>query len=227
MRKRKSDKFIRKNNNHGTTLVEMIVCFALLAIFMVCTSIIISSVIMMYYNIKGEIYSREVSDIVMEKIESELDGTKYFEEMDGPNPSISNDNNSISLCDRTDTYVKLCLDSSENNRGFLVHYYEIIYTIEGDKDDISRKETDWSFDSSVYNGFEIKEVKFYAGGTPADSSVLGEYGLNTVNMEDYSNNVVLVLMTMESEKYGTYHFYRFVRMYDLPEDYSWSEGTTS
>ena len=41
------------NKDTGFTLVELIVCFALLGIFMVCAMLIISSVMGIYYHAKG------------------------------------------------------------------------------------------------------------------------------------------------------------------------------
>ena len=94
-----------KKDNQGSTLVEMIVCFALLGIFMACAAALITSITSIYYTIKGEIYSREVSDIVMTKIVSEIDGAMYFEKLPTANPTISEDHKSIAFSDKTDTRV--------------------------------------------------------------------------------------------------------------------------
>lgn len=206
-------------NNQGTTFVEMIVCFALLAIFLACAAALISNITMIYYNIKGEIYSREVSDIVMEKIVSEVDGAEYFRPTStsvGTNPKVSTDHKSIDLFDKTDTSVSV---SAKNNK-LVIHYYPIVYKVNGADDDIlSREATDWYFDDSVYNGFEISELSFYQGGATASSPSSNEakkYGLSGLDMSNYGSNIILVLLKMDSERYGEFYFYRFVKMYNIP-----------
>lgn len=194
-------------DNHGTTLVEMIVSFALLSIFLMCAAMIISTISMMYYNIKGEIYSREVSDIILEKITSELDGAIYYD-YESDNPIITDGNSTITLCDKTNTKVSLKMDTSELKNGLVVNYHEIEYRQNGflSKKN-SRKATDWYFDKNMYNGFEIKELKFYGGGTGSMSS--------------YGGNIVLVQLKIQSKKYGEYTYNKYVKMYNLPDNYVW------
>ena len=220
------------SNNRGTTLVEMIVSFALLAIFLLSASMMITSISTMYYNIKGEIYSRQVSDIVMEKIASEIDGAKYFEpvspgegedeeeEAESPNPTVSDDNKSIKLYDKTNTKVSLYRDESAADKGLVVHYDTILYMESGFKNTHKSKEaTDWYFDEKMYNGFKIKELKFYNCGEGATLSTgdANAYGLSGVDLSAYGKNVILVLLKTESERYGEYKYFRFVKMYNVPE----------
>ena len=210
-------------NNRGTTLIEMIVCFALMGIFIAAAAAIIASITALYYNIKGEIYSREVSDIVLEKVASELDGAEYFKTafMGGVNPQII-DNESIELFDKTDTYVNIGLDE---NKGIYVYYHGINATEDKDR----RNNTYWYFDEKMYNGFNITDMKFYGCGEATTDINFGSsveastYGLSGVNLEDYDGNVVLVLLQLHSGRYGDYTYYRFVRMYNVPSDYQWPE----
>ena len=213
-----------KKDNRGTTFVEMIVCFALLAIFLVCASSLISTITSFYYNIKGEIYSREVSDIVIGKISSEIDGAETFinSSYSGVEPSISADHKTIELYDKTDTYVKLFYDSApDSKKGLVVQYQGYTHTNNGKEDkENSRKATDWYFDESVYNGFKITDLLFYQGGDSAASPSVDDakkYGLTGIDMTNYDRNVVLVLLKMDSDRYGEYYFYRFVKMYNIPE----------
>ena len=78
MKKANCEKRIGKplTGNAGTTLVEMIVCFALLAIFVTAAASIIASTTNLYYQVKGETYSGQVSDILTEKIASTVEGAK-------------------------------------------------------------------------------------------------------------------------------------------------------
>ena len=205
--------YLKKNSNRGTTMVEMIVCFALLAIFMTCATMILSIIVNMYFGVRGEIYSKEVSDIVMQKISSEIDGAKYYPDIENDNPQISSDHKSISLYDRTDTRVKL---SNDNNKGLVVHYDDI--TVNGSTlHDDSREQTDWYFNDAVYKGFKVVDISFYQGGDIiTDPNIdLKDYGLSGLSMSNYDDNIVLVLMKMNSGKYGDYYYYRFVKMYNV------------
>lgn len=206
---------IRLKDNHGTTFVEMIVCFALLSIFMVCAATIISSITMMYYNIKGEIYARQVSDIVLEKIASEIDGAQYSEKNSSMVPAIE-DHNKITLYDKTDTQVSLYNGTGEDSdKGLIIDYHEIKYIENGvENTDYSRVQTKWFFEKSLYNGFEIKEIKFYSGGDTIDSADSSKYGVS--DMSGYDDNVILVLVELEHDKYGVYTYHRFIKMYNVP-----------
>ena len=204
-------------NNHGSTLIEMIVCFALLAIFMVCASMIISTITAMYYEIKGEIYSREVSDIVMEKIASEIDGAEYHEGLGAAsnNATISGDNKTITLYDKTGTKVSL---TSSEDKGIIIKYHAYTYRMNGNKvEDKSRDETDWYFDKAMYNGFIVKDIQFYKGGASStiDPDIADDYNISS-DLSSYGEEIILVLLKMESDRYGTYYYHRFIRMYNAP-----------
>ena len=75
----KESLFKRKPNkeNKGTTLVEMIVSFTLLAIFVSASVIVIANVTTLYYRVRGENYARQIGDIVTNKIASEVSGAEY------------------------------------------------------------------------------------------------------------------------------------------------------
>jgi len=203
---------IRKGNG-GTTLIEMIVCFALLGIFMACASMIIASITSIYYNIQGETFSNQVSDIIMEKIESEIDGAKYF----GVNAEVANpqikDNSSVSLYDKTYTRVTL----GKKDKHLVVKYSPIIYTV----DDVTKAkdtlaETEWMFDEAMYKGFMIEELYFYKKGDTIDGDIKNNFGLASDNLTSYGDNVILVLLHLKSDRYGDYYYHRFVKMYNVP-----------
>ena len=200
-------------NNAGSTLVEMVVCFALLGIFMACASTLIAGIANIYYDVQGETFERQVADIVMGKIESEIDGALFFEE-NSKNPSISN-NNSISLYDKTYTYVTLC---RSDDKKLQVKYSAIVYENEGVLDTTkSLNATTWQFDDSVYKGFMIEELYFYKKGDTIDSTVKTNFGLSDNNLDAYGDDVVLVLLHLKSDRYGDYYNKRYVKMYNVPE----------
>ena len=224
----KSVKNIVKNrifkNNRGTTLVEMIVCFALMGIFMAAAAAIISSITGLYYNIKGEIYSREVSDIVMEKITSEIDGAEYYatEKPNSSNPVVADNHKNIDLFDKTGTHVMVGLDDVGK---FRIYYYPIEVSVNGEKDyKYSRDETSWYFDEKMYNGFRLEDLSIYSCGESAsilDSELASKCGIAGTDLKAYDGNVVLVLMKLNSGRYGEYYYYKYIRLYNLPKDYPW------
>ena len=203
-----------QNTNKGTTLVEMIVCFALMAIFVSAAAAIIASVTNMYYQIKGETYGRQISDIVIQRIVGEVEGAKIIR--GGQEPKIDINYSSISLCNRTDTNTKVYSEGNE----LLIDYQG--YTNKTG----TRKSTTWKFDERVYYGYEVEELLFISGediGTTSTEGIkthLQNYGLDADNLS-YDSNIVLILLTLKSGKYGTYRTVRPVKMYNIPENYSW------
>ena len=58
MKKKTGNNQIALFNNQGTTLVEMLVCFVLLAIFLVAAFSIITHIASLYFQVKGETYGK-------------------------------------------------------------------------------------------------------------------------------------------------------------------------
>ena len=212
---------IQKKNN-GSTMVEMVVTFALLSIFMVSAAVIIGTVTNLFYRIKAETYAKQVSDIVLEKVTSEIEGAKYNSKTESLNPKILNEADvesdygvAIELSDKTDTRIRISADvktdSNPESDGLIIHYF----AIERVKDSESFESVDWKFNSSVYNGFSISELTFVRGDKLKDYSGKTAYGLTSNG--DYGKNVIVVLLHLNSDRYGDYYTYRFVKMYNVPE----------
>ena len=102
-------RIVRILNNKGTTLVEMIVCFILLGIYMTAARSIILLITNNYFVTTGETNAKQVMDIVMEKVSSEIEGSKYRDKdvvnnfaIDGDSTKISG--NTATMYDKTDTW---------------------------------------------------------------------------------------------------------------------------
>lgn len=194
------------NRNKGTTLIEMIVSFALLAIFLVSAATIISTIVNMYYNVKAETYSKQVSDIVLEKIVSEIEGAR-FDESGNDDPVISDDNKMITLYDKTNTKVSVY---AAENKMLEIKYYGF----ENAEENITRDSTIWRFDKNVYNGYSISNLKFVQGNK-LDS--FGEKSLyNMPQNLNYDSDIVVVFLQLNNPKYGNYYTYRVVKMFNAP-----------
>ena len=162
-----------------------------------------------------------------------MDGAKYYDGVgySSPNPCITNsstepDYNSIDLDDKTDTHVVVGVKSKK----LVVHYTSIDVIPENPNDDpYTLSGTDWMFDDEVYNGFTIENM--YIVPACKLSSASTDYGVNPadygVSSGAYPNNIVVVLLHIRSSKYGDYYTYRFVKMYNVSETYSWTEENTN
>ena len=213
-------KFLRKrklntNKNKGMTLVEMIVCFALLSIFVTVSTLVISNVITLYYRVRGESYARQVGDIVAKKITSELSGAEYANDssidpiIEKKNPNDETvDGNVITVVDSTDTKISMYAQD-----GILKIYYHKI-TDENDSDN-NREPVIWTFDKKMYNGYQIDSLDFAQACSSKNTALATKYDVTATT--DYPTNVIVVYMKLSSPKYGKFTVVRYVKMYNAPE----------
>ena len=228
--------------------MELIVCFALMGIFMSAAAVVISNVTNIYYDVKGETYARQVSDIVMKRIAGEIEGANVNLEKTGSYPviyrsskDISMNNRSgekIELYDRTDTLVQIYGED-----GLLKIRYLPINPDLDSSDPDHFDETIWTYDEKMYLGFTVKEIRFVpAQQNDIDSmrktdqgdqyqQTFDEMAGREVDLE-YPVNVIGVYLTLHSPKYGDFYSYRYMRMYNIdPKNaeqagLSWSTGDT-
>ena len=75
---KKLKKLFRKfhNKNQGLTLVEMIVTFMLIGLFMIAASKVIANTVSVYYTAKGTANGMQVSSIIASKIRGEIEGAR-------------------------------------------------------------------------------------------------------------------------------------------------------
>ncbi len=225
----------RQKKNKGSTLIELIVCFALLGIFMSAAAVVIANVTNVYYDVKGHTYGRQVADILMSKICGEIESAKLsstdsFEQpiiFQSPDDSIAGSRSGfkIDLYDRTDTHLQIYAEDG----ALKIRYLEINPPKKDKADDEDYKkghfdETIWTFDEAVYMGYTIKSLRF----VPANQGVAGENkienklenaaGKAEAAGNDYPGNVVGVYLTLESPRYGEFFYYRYVKMYNMSDE---------
>lgn len=221
--------FNKLNNNKGTTLIEMIVSFTLLAIFVSASVVIISNVTNLYYHVRGENYARQVGDIVANKISAEISGAQYSlnsseanlqiyteSELKAKYPdftdSFSDNSNSVTLYDRTNTKVTIYASD-----GILNIFYHG-FTDEKDTDN-SREQLKWTFDKNMYNGYELEAMEFAYANTPQNEQLASKYGISGIDSSAYNGNVIAVYMKLKSGKYGEFTVCRYVKLYNYPDTY--------
>ena len=219
----------KRIENRGSTLVEMIVCFALIGIFMTASTVVITSVTSLYYDVKGETYARQVSDIVLRKIAGEIEGARVYASdpfswpiiYRSPEGVVRGDRSgeTIELYDRTDTLVQLYAEDGL----FKIRYLPINPDLNV-SDPEHYDKTIWTFDEKMYQGFMVKSLRFVAAdqsgaGAKAETyeNTMDDAAGNSGTFRDYPVNVIGVYLTLESPQYGEFYSYRYMRMYNLNE----------
>lgn len=164
----------KKLNNSGMTLVEMIVTFALMGLFMVAATRLISYTASIYYNIRGVTYGMEVSNVISSKVVGQLEGAKaiYNPSVSATNPSFD----SVYFVDATGSKVTIGVKDEYIN----IHYDEVT---EGA---VNYEAVDWKFDAKAYMGYTIKQLHFEKPG------------------DLYPDNVVRMRLIIHSSKYGDF-----------------------
>ncbi len=200
-------------NNKGTTLIEMVVCFLMLAIFLTAAFAVITHLSNIYYQVKGETYGKQVSDIILTKLQSEIEGAKSGTDeifIDGQTDKTVG--TKMKFYDKTNSQVELAVD----NKMLQVKYsgYKDETDPSGKND---RSPNTWSFDKNVYNSFYIKNLTFVKAssiGSGSNKALAESYGISASD-GDYGEDIMLVLLELDSHHYGSYKTYRFIRMYNV------------
>lgn len=191
----------KKQKNKGLTLVEVIVSFALLSIFVVAASMMIASIMNVYYEAKGTSYGLQVSNIIMDKIAGELEGAvnedivsdDFRDEAgQGIRGVMLVGQDKVEFTNSSGSHVNLGLIEQDGLSYLALHYYKVM---SADGSYILYDDVDWTFDTSTYMGYSIKELNF--------SRPKG----------DYAYNVIKVDMTITSPKYGDYSVTEYVECY--------------
>lgn len=227
MKQRRTGNKQQKNNaglkaalrgKSGITLIELIVTFALISLFAVSCTQIISKSVGVYHKIRGLNYALQVSDTLMEKISGGIEGAWNVplnkESGDSTAVRITDSADMIELTDRTESHVcitttgkKEKIPNYENTSGtyannqLLIYYYSVEGQTPGED---GYKPVDWTYDEAVYMGFSVKNLTF-------EQPALTESA-------DYGKNIIKVTMELYSDKYGTFKSERYVHCYNFDDE---------
>lgn len=188
----------KKQNNRGFTMVELVVTFAILGIFMVAATRIISYTVTIYYAARGSSYGLEVSNMISEKIVGQLEGAcnkNTISENSAPpiseaepsaNPIITKGTgfDRIKFCDSTGSIVTIGVDAE----GYVVIHYDEVTS-----GPIKYDAVDWKFDQNAYMGYVVSGLNFEQAGS------------------DYPENVVKMTIMLKSDRYGEYTSYYYLK----------------
>lgn len=213
MKKRK--KLIQKFHtmNQGLTLVEMIVTFMLIGLFMIAASKVIANTVSVYYEAKGTANGMQVSAIIASKIRGEIEGarnetiTTEVKNEDGTTSEVTqpyvmrlSTDTTLGGQNETSGYNKIEFTDAQgshvyigvNENGYLVvHYYPVVVA-SGEV-----KSTNWVFDQKAYMGYSIKELKFTQPGG------------------NYADNIIYMSLTLHSSRYGDFTYTEYIQCYNL------------
>lgn len=192
---------IKKIDNRGSTLAELMVSFALIGIFMVAAMNVIISAMNIYYQTKSVSMGKQVSDILMTKISGLIEeaqtGSAYGvqDTVIVKTLKITENGNKISFYDGTGSPVTI-----GTKNGLMNIRYDEVQSGEGD---IRYEAVDWTFDEKMYMGYEISELKF--------SQACKE------NIS-YPENILKVELTINNLQYGQYKKVEYVECYHFNEE---------
>lgn len=199
--------------NQGLTLVEMIVTFMLIGLFMIAASKVIANTVSVYYEAKGTANGMQVSAIIASKIRGEIEGarndtiTTEVKNEDGTTSEVTqpyvmrlSTDTTLGGQNETSGYNKIEFTDAQcshvyigvNENGYLVvHYYPVVVA-SGEV-----KSTNWVFDQKAYMGYSIKELKFTQPGG------------------NYADNIIYMSLTLHSSRYGDFTYTEYIQCYNL------------
>ena len=110
----------------GTTLVELIITFALIGLFVAGTCQMIAASVRTYHQIRGANQAHQVADTLMDKITGEIEGAQvgvpYDEDSDGITLHIFEAGDKIELYDRTGSHIYITVNEAKE---LLIYYYPV------------------------------------------------------------------------------------------------------
>lgn len=202
----------------GVTLVELVVTFALLTIFLTATCQIMASGIKVYHKIRAVGEARQAADTLMDKVCTMLEGAKATSPVtigEGGSRITFTEKSGSSVCITTTRHWKEIKDTDpessnfrdpgkyDSSENYMVIYYYAVFD-QSASDGVRKNKyqaVDWMFDPAFYMGYTVQSLTFKW----ADES-------GTV----YPKNVIQVELTLESPLYGEYTAEKFVQCYNLP-----------
>ena len=208
-----------KINNDGLTLIELIVTFALLGLFMVAASKVISDTVSIYYRAKGVQSGMQVSSIINTKISGEIESAlKEGSVADDSNISIciSEDGHKIELNDNSGCHIYITnkVDDGESEGYMLIYYYPIAEEDEETGEIAVDEGSKWTFDKKAYMGYDIKELKFEKLSELSDTTD-EDYG-------KYNGNMIRMTLTIHSDRYGDYTTVTYIECYNFKDESDWN-----
>lgn len=190
------------SKNAGLTLVELIVTFALIGIFMVSATFVLSNSLRLFQRMESTSKAVTVSDLILDKISGEIIAADvdrkgkeegyYFWMGDGADYPGSG-SSWIVFGNRSKSPISIY----EENGKLVIKYYGITKVDAADTKVKAVQEIDWKFDDNVYMGYRIQNLTF------------------SRPQPEKHPNVVRIDLSLVHERTGfTYSTYRYAENYN-------------
>lgn len=181
---KKQNRITGKSNNSGFTLIEMVVSFALLALFLVAATRVISYTIGIYYAARGNSDGMQVAGVIYNKVSGQIEGALH-----AANPSVTGGDDgidSISFIDATGSRVTISASPQKTGEDLTEGNYVNIHYDAVTEGSVHYEDVDWRFDKDAYMGYTVKELRFEDPG------------------DDYPDNVLRMTLVLHNGRYGDY-----------------------
>ena len=203
-------------NNDGLTLIELIVTFALLGLFMVAASKVISDTVNVYYSAKSIQTGMQVSSIISTKISGEIEGALVEGVVEGDSTTSIDEGGKIEFSNNNGSHIYITTEKeSETNKSYMLIYYYPLAEEDEETGEVSVDDgSKWTFDKKTYMGYDIKELKFEKLSELSDTTD-PDYG-------KYNGNIIRMTLTIHSERYGDYTTTNYIECYNFRDAAAWS-----
>lgn len=194
-----------KLNTKGFTLTELLVTFVLLSVFIVSATMIISSVMNVYYQAKGTSYGLQISEIICDRIAQELERAKPMSfqraepEPDEDTAAMYLGPETVEYADAEGRHAKIGVSEKDGGQYLQITYY---IPAENNEEETGTVTDVWCFDKRVYMGYFIKSLRFSKAS------------------EEFLDNVICVELVLYSPQYGEYAAKRYISCYNFAGDHA-------
>ena len=145
---------MKKGEEGGYTLLEMIVSLALTAILLASATVLLTQSLRLHERLRAATDALLVSEIILDKVTGEIAGAKN-NGYEGSTVVIASEGSrgcpSVTLTTRGGRRVEITSDQTEEGAGLLL----VFSPTKADP-----KETLWTLDEKLYQGYRLEELDF-------------------------------------------------------------------
>lgn len=211
----------RKLNNQGMTLIELVICFALLGLLMVAGAQVIASSTQIYYYAKATDYGMQASQVIATEIRGDIENAiiKPIEKTKSGAPFddeikwlyITPNGDSIFFVNQNGEQVSYTFenDISTGKNLFVRKAYKAYDNMYNaiPVTDFGNVEKRYYTTKYVGMNYSVKDVNFSILQKNSDSSV------NKLPISDYI--VIVLIVTVENPHYGEYECTEYIPLYNF------------
>lgn len=186
-----------KDNRRGATLVEIMVTFALIGLFLLAATTAVSAAMNAFYRMEAISRAIVVSDTILDKAEGELSGAMA----DGASLCFGGTSDGdgwwSTICFYTSngSPVRMQSEDTGDGKGKFSFYYYPVQDASSPNTSDNTAGTNWTFDEKLYQGFWITQLSFRWNGTAESPDNIIEIELSLTNGTSSYNQTRFVQCT--------------------------------